>query len=249
MEAAAAAPRPQQPLYREILERLGGEIAAGVWAVGDRLPTEFALCRRFGASRHTVRAALRHLQEQGLIVRRQGSGSVVAAAEPQPRFASPIGSLEELMQYAAATRLEVLAVERVSARGALAPLLAGGQGRGWRRIVALRRLEGEARPIAHTEIFLPTRLSGVVQEIGAAREAVCRLVERRYGLRVSAVRQSIEAVAAAPEVAARLGIEPGAPALRIDRRYEAGPAGVIEVARSIHPAERYRYELVLRQAG
>lgn len=248
MPVAAEPRRPQQPLYREILERLAQEIAAGSFAVGDRLPTEFELCARFRASRHTVRAALRHLQEQGLIVRRQGSGSVVAAAEPRPRFSTSIGSLEELMQYAAATRLELLSASPIVADRALAALLPCAPGSRWIRVEALRRAGEEPLPLAHTLIFIPARFGPVVPEIGSSRLAVCQLIERRFGLRLSAVRQSIEAVAADADIAGRLTLRPGDPVLRIDRRYEAAGAGLIEAAFNTHPPDRFRYELVLRPA-
>lgn len=42
---------------------------------GGKLPTEGELCQQYGCSRQTVRSALSVLQEKGLIVRRQGSGS------------------------------------------------------------------------------------------------------------------------------------------------------------------------------
>ena len=42
---------------------------------GGKLPTEVELCQQYGCSRQTVRSALSVLQEKGLIVRRQGSGS------------------------------------------------------------------------------------------------------------------------------------------------------------------------------
>lgn len=40
-----------------------------------KLPTEAALCQQYGCSRQTVRSALNMLEEKGLIIRRQGSGS------------------------------------------------------------------------------------------------------------------------------------------------------------------------------
>lgn len=49
---------------------------------GQRLPTEAALCAEFGCSRQTVRSALAVLEEKGLIVRRQGSGSFPAQSAP-----------------------------------------------------------------------------------------------------------------------------------------------------------------------
>lgn len=49
----------------------------------QKLPTEAALCAEFGCSRQTVRSALAVLEEKGLIVRRQGSGSFSTHAAPR----------------------------------------------------------------------------------------------------------------------------------------------------------------------
>src|SRR5258705_2596534 len=68
--------------YRDIATELQKEIRLGGTPVGELLQTETELMARFGASRQTVREALRIITEQGLIVRRAGLRSVVIAAEP-----------------------------------------------------------------------------------------------------------------------------------------------------------------------
>jgi DNA-binding LacI/PurR family transcriptional regulator len=71
----------QQPKYREIFEHLSHDIAGGQYEPGQKLPSEAALVRRFGASRITVGHAMRELQQQGLIDRIAGSGSFVRTGE------------------------------------------------------------------------------------------------------------------------------------------------------------------------
>ena len=53
---------------------------------GGKLPTEVELCQQYGCSRQTVRSALSVLQEKGLIVRRQGSGSYPCLIRPAARW-------------------------------------------------------------------------------------------------------------------------------------------------------------------
>jgi len=52
-------------------------LLSGLVPPGARMPTEAELCRRYGVSRVTIRAALRSLQEAGYIAIRQGQGSTV----------------------------------------------------------------------------------------------------------------------------------------------------------------------------
>src|SRR5690606_7049040 len=66
------------PLYHQLQEYIASQIEEGKLAPGDPLPTEAELSSAFNVSRATVREALRHLADRGLIEKRQGVGSFVA---------------------------------------------------------------------------------------------------------------------------------------------------------------------------
>lgn len=63
------------PKYQSIADSLRQEIENGQYSTQQLLPTEQLLCQRFQISRQTVRRALSLLENEGLITRRQGSGS------------------------------------------------------------------------------------------------------------------------------------------------------------------------------
>src|SRR4026207_2554538 len=73
----AIAYHPSIPLRHQIQQVLRSSIEEGSIAPDERLPTELALVQRFGVSRATMRAALAALERDGLIRRRQGSGTFV----------------------------------------------------------------------------------------------------------------------------------------------------------------------------
>ena len=70
------------PKHRDISRQLRGDIAAGSYAAGARLPSEPQLVKQFGVSRPTVGRALLDLQNEGLIERRAGSGTYVKGGAP-----------------------------------------------------------------------------------------------------------------------------------------------------------------------
>lgn len=80
------------PLWQRIHAVLGGEIDAGLYAPGAKLPTEAELAQRFGVNRHTVRRALEALRDQARIHVRRGAGAFVTqgrvdyALGPRTRF-------------------------------------------------------------------------------------------------------------------------------------------------------------------
>ena len=65
------------PKYQQILEQMKSDILTGRYKVGEKLPSEAALVKKFATSRITVGRALRELRQLGLIERRAGSGSYV----------------------------------------------------------------------------------------------------------------------------------------------------------------------------
>ena len=67
----------RSPKYRQVYDVLLDEIRSGRLRGGDRLPSEAALEKRFGASRITVGRAVRELQLAGFVDRRAGAGTFV----------------------------------------------------------------------------------------------------------------------------------------------------------------------------
>ena len=72
--------RQKLPIYRQISEYLHRGITAGRWLPGDRLPIEAELAANLGVAVGTLRKALAQLEKDGLLERRQGSGTYVKRA-------------------------------------------------------------------------------------------------------------------------------------------------------------------------
>ena len=69
--------RSGQHRYAALAQSLLHDIESGRYPVGSLLPTEIELVEQFGLSRHTVREAIRQLQQVGLVTRRKGVGTRV----------------------------------------------------------------------------------------------------------------------------------------------------------------------------
>ena len=61
----------------QVCEAIQDQISAGVWKVGDKLPSESDLAAKFGVNRLTVRMALQKLNALGIVETRTGSGTFV----------------------------------------------------------------------------------------------------------------------------------------------------------------------------
>lgn len=75
--------RKSIPKYIQIYEWLHGMIRRGKYAVGENLPTEQELARRFHVNRMTVRKAFDKMVLEEMVVRTRGKGSVLISDTPR----------------------------------------------------------------------------------------------------------------------------------------------------------------------
>jgi GntR family transcriptional regulator len=68
----------RRPMYLQIMEQIRHRIAIGDWQPGRELPSIRALAASVQVSVITVKRAYLELEREGVIVTRQGIGSVVA---------------------------------------------------------------------------------------------------------------------------------------------------------------------------
>ena len=244
---SAEAQLVEAPLYRRIVDALREDITSGHTAVGDRLPTEDALCRRFGVSRHTVREALRALREEGLVASRQGAGTTVVRRTARSLYTYSVSSIEELLQYAAEARYAVDKSGIVVADRVLADRLGCEVGQRWLRVEGFRYAAGEQVPICWTEVFVRADYAGIGLMIGRRAGTIYSWIEEMYGVRIGSVEQVLRVEPMPDAIAATLGTEAGGTAVAIRRAYRLTSDELVEVAFNLHPADRFSYSVTLQR--
>lgn len=110
-------------LWRQIAEALDGEIDAGNYGPGDRLPTEFDLAKRFDVNRHTVRRAVASLAERGLVRIEQGRGTFVQEEVIDYKVGRRTRWSENVSQPHRSTEGRILEVAREAAEQGVADVL------------------------------------------------------------------------------------------------------------------------------
>lgn len=236
-----------QPLYVQLAQTIGQRIADGEFAVGALLPTEAELGGAFGVSRYTVRQAIQHLRQQGLVSARKGVGTRVEARRANTSYSHAIHSLSELLQYATETRLELISLDEITARGSLAEMLGCRPRKPWIKLRGVRHGRRGEPPHGLSEIYLDAAYKGLTTEAGSLRTALWSLIERRFGETVIEVDQQIEAAVLDAETARLLKAEPGSPALKFTRRYYVTGRRLVEYTISLHPADRFSYHMTMKR--
>lgn len=67
--------------YEEIAEDIRQSILSGKYNSNEQLPLEKEMCEQYGVSRITIKKAVDELVEQGLVIKRRGSGTFVKAVD------------------------------------------------------------------------------------------------------------------------------------------------------------------------
>ena len=68
-------------IAEEIASALKQRISEGEWARADRIPPERDLAEQFGVARNTIRRAVDHLEQAGIVARQVGRGTFLVATE------------------------------------------------------------------------------------------------------------------------------------------------------------------------
>jgi DNA-binding GntR family transcriptional regulator len=236
------------PLHARVSQTLLDDIAQGRYAVGERLPGEAELEKRFGVSRQTVRQAIRHLRELGLVTARAGVGTTVMARESLPRTALAVNSIPELLQFAKNTRLRLLSNSEVIADEALGATLRCPPGRAWIHLEGLRSVPRVHEPLGLVHVWLRPEFRALADSLDIVRGTVFSRLEREYGVELHELHQEVAPAGMPADVAHKLGVKVGSPALRILRHYYDRNGEIPQVSLGYYPEGRFSFTTQMRMS-
>jgi GntR family transcriptional regulator len=231
-------------------QRLQSDLAALITKTdsGERLPSEPDLARRLGVSRATLREAMRAFEVQGLIRRRQGSGTFVVGKVPV--IEAGLEVLESLETMAVRLGLEVsvsdLRVEALSADGPAAEGLGVPAGTPLTRI--RRVMREESRPVAYLVDTLCSDVLSPDQLEANFRGSVLDLLLRR-GDAPTVSKAAISAIAAPADVAKALQIQRGDVLLEFTSKLYHAEGTVLDFSSSYFIPGFFHFHVVRRVGG
>ncbi|WP_229582582.1 GntR family transcriptional regulator [Paracoccus sp. S-4012] len=235
------------PLYEAVKARISDAIFTGQWPPGTVLPNEVDLADRFGVAVGTLRRAMLDLTHEGLLTRRRKTGTVVTDRSPQISLRLllryfRLHGLDGGLQTAGSEPLSAEAAPATPEEAAALNLAPGDE------VIRIRRVRTVAgRPVMLDRFSLPrARFADLPAETHRLPDLLYSHLVEQSGLRISRVREALSAQAAAPEVAAALGLPPGAPVLVIDEVVHDHADAPVICARHWADTARHRYINELR---
>ncbi len=203
------------PLYHQLAEQLMADIRAGVYAAGDRIPSETALASEHSLGRPTVRQALASLVRRGVLIRRRGSGTYVAdppASVDLFSLAGTMSSFREAGLELDASVLQQPALEPVPAAQGDNPF-AGGRAYVMHRLSRLGKT-----PVLVEDIYLDPAAFPGLDRLDLRGQSLSRLVFEHYGAQLEGGEQRFTIGYPDERLAKLLQLKQTAPILDVSRR-------------------------------
>jgi len=233
------------PLYAKISRILKEEIASGFYKVGDLLPSEEELERRFGASRTTIRNALGELEREGLVLRRRGKGTIVQEPKAAQNMNVISSFTETLREKGVQVGTGIVTIELIPAPPRV--LAALGLEKGEKVYLVQRTRLANGVPVAFMTNYLLARVvPGLEGKKEALREVgLYQLLEEEYGLVLKRAVETIEAYLSGPLEADILQIPEKVPLFHTVRITYLEDGTPFEMVISIIRADKYEYRVYL----
>ena len=233
------------PLYLHLEQLIRYRIANGEYVPGQQIPSEHELCRELNVSRVTVREAFRELVRDNLLVKAQGKGTFVA---PNPPAGLPplkyAGLLDELYGRVLTLAVKDVQLTRIPMTEPLRETL--GHGPAERELVQIKRVRfANDEPFSFTINYLPVAIGDRVDAHALYRTPLLRMLEQDLNVPIVRAHETVEAMAADPEVATHLQIPLLYPVMHVKRLMYTDHDRIFEVVETYYRADKYQYSVEL----
>ncbi|QUD88568.1 GntR family transcriptional regulator [Phenylobacterium montanum] len=230
------------PLYQQLRRALRDAIADNRLAAEEALPPERILAEQLGVSRITVRKALDALVSEGMLTRRQGAGTFVAA-RVEKSFSKLTSFSEDMISRGRKPESAWLSRAAGSANPEESLALGIGPGSPVYRFNRIRFADGEPMALEYSTVPGPCLPSEF-----AVTESLYDALDIHSSRPVRAL-QRLRAVLFTGEKAKLLGVAEGAPGLFIERRGFVREGRPVEFTQSYYRGDAYDFVAELNTQG
>ncbi|HHY47765.1 MAG TPA: GntR family transcriptional regulator [Firmicutes bacterium] len=240
----------KEPLYLQVKTKIQELISKGEDLVGRTLPPENVIASQLGVSRTTVREALRMLEEEGIVARKQGLGTFILQG------GSFIESgLEELRSITEIIRklgmkagTEGIRVGEQPAGSEVARKLQVAEGEEVITIERVRTADGER--VVYSYDVIPRRfLSGrdITLEIPKLEAGLFTFLESECRLKITHAVSYISATTADDNIVSRLHARPGEPLLVLDQVHFGMNRQPVLYSKDYFRTEKFTFYVIRRR--
>lgn len=230
------------PVYFDLFKKILLDIQNGEYPEGSLLPTEEHLCRKYSASRSTIRRALTLLKDADLIYAARGVGTII---KPHV-FMQPLGTFYSFTDTLKSSNIliqnRIVSCELVTADKALAVETGYPDGSVFHQLIRLR--SAKEYPLMLETTYLPrSRFLSLDTEILSAG-SLYEFLRERYGFHADRAVEKFQPVMPRPDEQTLLHITSDTPCMLLERYSYEGEM-LIEYTKSIVRGDKYAFRVDL----
>jgi len=234
------------PLYHQIGENIRALIDDQTLQAGDAVPSEWDLSELYGVSRLTVRRALDELVHEGLLRRRHGVGTFVAALNITRIIPSKLSFTHKMRQMGLVPSSHIVSINVIPALANVAAHLGVSEGAAVIELVRVRLADEE--PIMLETAYLAQALfPDVNTDTFTDNSSLYEFLHSRYQVAIAAVEQTLEPTRLRAGEAQLLKSESESPAILNEVVAYAADGSVIEYSRSVTRGNKCKFYFRFRE--
>lgn len=237
-------------IYYQIAVDLRNRIARGEWQERGRLPAEVDLAKEYEVSRMTVRQALAYLENEGVVLRKRGTGTLIKLDPKQVSSGAnfPISFSRQMRELGFSPTVKLIQAEIMP--NPTADIFSNLGLTGGDEIVSFKRLFSlNDQPVALIQSTLPHQLCPNILETELVNDSLTTTLEKSYGLYPVQVDQRVSAALLTQENAELLAAEMGTAVIEIHTQSSKEDGTVIEYAQTICVGDRLSLHLHVSTSG
>lgn len=229
-------------LYYQVKSIIFDNIKNKVWEMNSKIPAERELCEMYNVSRITVRQALKELEDEGYLYRKQGKGTFVTGQKFVQRLSQFYSFSEEITKMGAVPSAKIISfsIGEVGESVAVKLKISSNE-----KVFAIKRLRlADNEPFAIEISYIVYKYAKDLTEEAVDKLGLYDALKQTCGVVTSEATETFEAVAVNGEEARYLKVSKNAPALHLERITSAD-GNIIEYCISAIRGDKYKYTIQL----
>ena len=228
----------QEKLYIQLTRIFLEKINSGDWELGQQIPTEEDLCKKYNVSKITVRQAINNLVSEGYLNKVQGKGTFVTSVLPEVGLAMKTRLTEDMFEK------EVKVEKEILFRGTGEP---PPDARAYLKTndrvhyILCRRMVG-GEPAYLEESYIPYEMLPDVESLDIAQGSLYSILQERGTKKIFKVIQTVEVSKTGAEDAKNLDTGEGLPVLVVRRLLLSSDNTPVAYTRFLGRSDKYKFQ-------
>ena len=228
----------QEKLYIQLTRIFLEKINSGDWELGQQIPTEEDLCKKYNVSKITVRQAINNLVSEGYLNKVQGKGTFVTSVLPEVGLAMKTRLTEDMFEK------EVKVEKEILFRGTGEP---PPDARAYLKTndrvhyILCRRMVG-GEPAYLEESYIPYEMLPDVESLDIAQGSLYSILQERGTKKIFKVIQTVEVSKTGAEDAKNLDTGEGLPVLVVHRLLLSSDNTPVAYTRFLGRSDKYKFQ-------